>query len=187
MVSFRVLIIGICISLLMLLACSVDAQTIHYFTGDSVLCYTAICSHPKTFRDTIAPPFDGCISVDQAAPGWGSLVLVIGQRVVLDSCIFTDGDGIGTEVCWSSTDTVHIFYFGPDSTALGVWYFATTGNSLLSDTVAYLCPPLTSIARPQLTQIPSSGYTDMLGRYWPEQPIGISFSWALMQKVLRIR
>lgn len=186
MVPFRVLIIGFLVSLLLALACSVDAQTIHYFTGDSVPCYTAICSHPKTYRDTIAPPFDGCIGFDQAAPGWGSLVLVIGNSVVLDTCILTPGTGIPTQVCWSATDTVKVFYFGPDSTALGVWFFPNSGHPSLSNAVSSLCPPLVSITRPYAPASPREGYTDMHGRTWTTQPIGVSFSWALGRKVLRI-
>lgn len=186
MVSFRLLIAFI-FTLILALACSVDAQTLHYFTGDTVPCYAASCGCDKTYQETISPPWDGCIGFDQASPGPNrALILVVGNGVVKDTCIATRGDGIPTEVCFSSLDTVKIYFCGPDSTAVGVWHFPGTGNAPLGPQFATLCAPV-SIAHPITSQAQQSGYTDLLGRFWTSQPLGVSYSWADRKKVLRFR
>lgn len=137
--------------LLCFLPALISAQALNQFTGDTIPCYKALCPHPKTYQEAFLAPWDGCIGFDQAAPGWGSLVLVIDNKIVLDTCILTPGTGIPTQVCWSSTDSVKVFYYGPDSTSVGIWHFPGSGYPPLLNIIAItdtLCPLPLSIDRP---------------------------------------
>lgn len=206
--TFRILITAILFTLALLLACSIDAQctadTIPpgpphpplrdttAATGNPLPCFTPACGPCATSATCTIFPLDGCILIG-GDEGWiGATIRDSCNLVLLDTCFFVIPDAaIFGELCFSYPHYSLLTLCRDTVAPISVEYVPGfgTGWPLLQGIVNLdtLCPPITSIARPQLTQIPSSGYTDMRGRYWHEQPVGISFSWALHRKVLRIR
>jgi len=162
--------------------------------GDSVPCYQSSCGCPRAYAHVV-PPFNGLLLIEVTTPAIVPVILVRADSFVcLDTCIYMNGDGIPDTVTWMSTDTVTAYICGLDSAEIHVlevdlWPVMLFAPPLPAPIAKLdtLCPPSVYIDRPRPTITLIDGYTDMMGRYWPEQPYGVSFSWALHEKVLRVR
>ena len=207
MATLRILIIGFLVSLLMALACSVDAQcaadTIPpgppwppfsdtTATGNDLLCYVPACGTCSTSSTCTIFPLDGCIVVG-GDEGWVNAILRDScSLVLLDTCFYLiPAAAIFGELCHNYTGFLLLTLCRDTAAALSVQWVPGFGSGWPTLTpivsIDTLCSQLTAIAQPRPYTIPQSGYTDMLSRYSIEQPYGISFSWALHKKVLRIR
>jgi len=206
MATLRILIIGFLVSLLMALACSVDAQcsadTIPpgppwpplqdtTATGNDLLCYVPACGTCATSATCTIFLVDGCILVG-GDEGWINAILRDScSLVLLDTCFYLiPAAAIFGELCHNYTGFTLLTLCRDTAAAVSVQYVPGfgTGWPALAPIVSIdtLCSPLASITQPRPYTAPQSGYTDLLGRFWQTQPVGVSFSWALMRKVLRI-
>lgn len=206
--TFRILITAILFTLALALACSVDAQcsadTIPpgppyppfqdttAATGNPLPCFVPACGPCLTSVTCTILPVDGCILVG-GDKGWiGATLRDSCNLVLLDTCFYVIPEAaIYGELCFSYPRYTLLTLCRDTVAPISVMYVPGfgTGWPLLQSIVNIdtLCPLLVSIERPRATVGPREGYTDMHGRHWPEQPLGVSFSWALMRKVLKIQ
>lgn len=205
--TLRVLITAILFTLLLALACSVDAQctadTIPpgppypplqdttAATGNPLPCYVPACGACVTSMTCTIFPVDGCILVG-GDEGWVNATLRDSCNLILkDTCFYIiPAAAIFGELCFSYPRYTLLTLCRDTVAPISVQHAPGfgTGWPLLQAIVNIdtLCPPLVSIARPHAPASPREGYTDTHGRTWTTQPIGVSFSWALGLKVLRI-
>jgi len=176
--------VGLVASLLMLVACSLSAQTscvqaslqfgppaetifgVHH--QDTLACYTPACGCEKTFR-VLVPPMDGCITiVGPANPNASVIILRNCNEVLLDTCVAIVPQVNIVTICYSSPDTTQMVICSFDSAQVVIRAFIQPGSPPLgSPTVSLdtLCP-IVGLMHPTRLDTILVGSFNIQGRPW---------------------
>jgi len=175
--------VGLVASLLMLVACSLNAQctqdtvvivaplseTVYgIHASDTLACYTPACGCEKTFR-VLVPPMDGCITiVGPANPSASVIILRNCNEVLLDTCVAIVPQVNIVTICYQSPDTTQMVICSFDSAAVVIRAYIQPGSLPLGSPIVALdtlCP-IVGLMHPMRLDTILVGSFNMQGRPW---------------------